>query len=77
MQIIVKKWGKSLGIRIPSSYAKDLDLKNGSEVEVIEEQGRIIIEPKKANLETLISRINADNLHRAIETGSSLGNEAW
>ena len=39
MQAVVQKWGNSLGFRIPSLWAKDNNVKNGSKIEVIAEKG--------------------------------------
>ena len=38
MQAVVQKWGNSLGFRIPSLWAKDNNVKNGSKIEVIAEK---------------------------------------
>ncbi|MGP1530441.1 MAG: AbrB/MazE/SpoVT family DNA-binding domain-containing protein, partial [Treponema sp.] len=35
MQVVVQKWGNSLGFRIPALWAKDNNVKNGSKIEVI------------------------------------------
>ena len=77
MQTVVQKWGNSLGIRIPSMYVKEFNLKNGNSVEIIEEDGKIVIVPPKKTLQEMLSRVTQDNLHSPIETGSSLGNEEW
>ena len=77
MQTVVQKWGNSLGIRIPSMYVKEFNLKNGNSVEIIEYNGNIVIVPPKKSLEEYISRITKDNIHESIETGSSIGNEEW
>ncbi len=77
MQTVVQKWGNSLGIRIPNFYVKEFHLKNGSQVDVIEEEGKLIIKPQKLTLEILLSGITDDNMHDAIETGSSVGKEEW
>ncbi|PKL27616.1 MAG: AbrB/MazE/SpoVT family DNA-binding domain-containing protein [Spirochaetae bacterium HGW-Spirochaetae-2] len=67
MEIIVKKWGNSLGIRIPASVARGLQLGDGSIVELSQSDDRIIIVPKKKGREEelalLLSRITAENLH--------------
>ena len=47
MQTVVQKWGNSLGIRIPALYTKDLELKNGSTVDISEEEGKLVIIPKE------------------------------
>lgn len=77
MQTMIQKWGNSLGVRIPSAYVKELHLKDGSPVEIVEEQGEIRIRPQKVTLTDLLSRVSADNLHEAIDTGESLGREEW
>ena len=77
MQTVVQKWGNSLGIRIPNLYVKEFNLKNGSRVEVIEEEGKLIIKPQKLTLEMLLSGITDENKHAAIETGPSVGKEEW
>ena len=43
MQTVVQKWGNSLGIRIPAVFAREFELKNGSSVDIIEDQGRLVI----------------------------------
>jgi len=64
MKATVQKWGNSLGVRIPSYMAKDLSLENGSSVEIIEEDHRIIIQPKnKKSLEEILSLITKENIH--------------
>ena len=47
MEVVVQKWGNSLGFRIPSLWAKDNNVKNGSKIEVIAEKGKIVILPQK------------------------------
>lgn len=47
MEVVVQKWGNSLGFRIPSHWAKDNNVKNGSKIEVIAEKGKIVILPQK------------------------------
>lgn len=77
MQTVVQKWGNSLGIRIPNLYVKEFNLKNGSQVDVIEEEGKLIIKPQKLTLEMLLSGITDENKHAVIETGPSVGKEEW
>jgi len=77
MQTVVQKWGNSLGIRIPALYTKDLELKNGSTVEISEEEGKLVIIPKRNSLNELLARVTTDNIHEVVETGLSVGNEEW
>ena len=77
MHTVVQKWGNSLGIRIPAIYAKELNLRSGNPVEIIKEDGRIIIVPPKKTLEEMLSRVTKENIHEPVESGSSVGNEDW
>jgi len=64
MQATIQKWGNSLGIRIPNLFAKDLSLKNGSSVEILEEDNRIIIQSsKKKTLREILELVTEDNIH--------------
>ncbi len=77
MQAVVKKWGNSLGFRIPSLWAKDNNVKNGSKIEVIAEKGKIIILPQKKTLDDMLALVTPENLHLEISTDRSVGNEEW
>lgn len=77
MQTVVQKWGNSLGIRIPNLLVKEFDLRNGSSVEIEEEEGKIVIKPQKLTLSMLLNSISDDNQHEEIATGLSVGKEEW
>jgi len=77
MKTMVQKWGNSLGIRIPSVYVKEFDLKGGSSVEITRKNGNIVIVPKRNTLEELLSRVNEKNIQEHVDTGSSVGKEEW
>ena len=75
MQATIQKWGNSLGIRIPSFIAKDLALKNGSSVEILEEDNRIIIQAsKRKTLKEILELVNEENIH-AEQFGIPAGKE--
>jgi antitoxin MazE len=77
MQSYVKKWGNSLGVRLPATYVKDFSFTDGSSVEITEEDGGILIRPRKITLEGLLSEVNDKNTHSTVDTGPSLGAEEW
>ena len=77
MQAVVQKWGNSLGLRIPSLWAKDNNVKNGSKVEVIAEKGKMIILPQKKSLEDVMNFVTDENIHSEIETFEAVGKEEW
>ena len=77
MQVVVQKWGNSLGVRIPSFWAKDNNIKNGSKIEVIAEKGKMVIIPQKKNLDDMLAMVTSENVHSEISTGYSVGKEKW
>ena len=78
MKAMVKKWGNSLGIRIPNTIARELLLKDGSFVDISDKEKTIIIKPiTRNNLSEMLSKINEQNIHKEIETGVPVGKEIW
>ena len=77
MQAVVQKWGNSLGLRIPSFWAKDNNIKNGSKIEIIAEKGKMIILPQKKSLEDFMNLVTDKNLHSEINTFEAVGKEEW
>ena len=77
MQAVVQKWGNSLGLRIPSLWAKDNNIKNGSKIEILAERGKMIILPQKKSLEDFMNLVTDQNLHSEINTFEAVGKEEW
>ena len=80
MQARVQKWGNSLAVRIPKSFASQSHLEQNSVVEMTLENGSIILLPvsqPKVSLSHLFEGVTTDNLHGETETGMPVGREAW
>jgi antitoxin MazE len=80
MRARVQRWGNSLALRIPKAFATETDLESGSEVELTLDDGRLIftpLAPASYKLEDLLARVTPENLHGEVDTGSSVGDEAW
>ncbi len=79
MQTQVGKWGNSLAVRIPGTYAKDLDLKEGMELDVSVIDGGLLLRPraKTFTLEELLAQITPENVHGETDWGKAEGREAW
>jgi antitoxin MazE len=78
METVVKKWGNSLGIRIPNHIVRELSLNDGSLVDINEVEKEIIIKPiQKNKLSELLAKVNEQNIHEKIETGDPVGKEIW
>jgi len=78
MEAVIKKWGNSLGIRIPNLIVREFSLKDGSYVDINDRGKEIIIKPiQKNKLSEMLSSINEQNLHAEIETTGPVGKEVW
>ena len=76
----IKKWGNSFGVRIPKSLLIQLNLQTDGEIEILLENGRLIISPVKSitySLDDLLSKITPENLHHEMDFGKSIGKEVW
>jgi antitoxin MazE len=85
METKIQKWGNSLALRIPKSFAAHVHFEQNTSVNISVEQDKLIIKPsvqepslKKAEmLEHLLAEITDDNLHNEVQTGASVGREIW
>ena len=75
----VVSWGNSQALRIPRGMLDSLHINEGDEVEMTVENGRLAVQPvnPKLTLESLVSAITPENLHKAIDWGKPVGNEVW
>lgn len=80
MEAKVKKWGNSLGVRIPKSFSAQAGINDGSDIELQLEGNKITIVPihkSEYSLDELLSKVSEDNIHYEIKTNGSVGNEVW
>jgi antitoxin MazE len=76
----VKKWGNSIGVRLPKIIAQEAKITEGTSVSIEARDGRIIISRVRGHryqLADLVRRITPRNRHKAIDTGAPRGKEAW
>jgi len=76
MRTVVKKWGNSASVRIPTAVMQAAHLDLDEAVDVREESGRIVIEPaqrKEYDLAELVKRITRENLHDEADFGRPVG----
>ena len=80
MRTKVVKWGNSLGLRIPKSFAEEVKVSEGVEVDLSLEDGSLVIrvvpQPSK-NLKDLLADVTDENLHGEVDTGEPEGGEVW
>lgn len=80
MRTRVQKWGNSLALRIPKSFAAEVGLQRETSVEVSLANGKLVVTPiakPKMSLKQLLAKVTKDNIHHEIDTGPSMGNETW
>lgn len=73
----VKKWGNSLGIRLPKSMTKEILIDEGSGISLKVVDGKIEISKidMAKNLDDILDQITAENQHNEISTNYTVGNE--
>jgi antitoxin MazE len=80
MEIKIRKWGNSLGLRIPKLLAEQTGVREGSAVEISVEEERLVITPVRVEayrLNDLLERVTRDNLHDEVDFGDPQGREVW
>ena len=80
MKTHVQKWGNSLALRIPKSFANEVGIQKETSVDVSLADGKLIITPvtkPKLTLRQLLAKVTKENLHHEVDTGSAVGNEKW
>jgi len=80
MKTRVQKWGNSLAVRIPKSFAAEVGLAEGSAVDLSARDGRLVIQIEAVEplrLEDLLRGITDENLHGEWQTGPAVGKEVW
>lgn len=72
MKTSIRKWGDSLTVRIPNSFATEIGIIQGSTVEMKIVGRKIALEPTtppEYALEDLLEGVTEDNLHTEVSTG--------
>jgi antitoxin MazE len=80
MRTRVQKWGNSLALRIPKSFATEVGLQRETAVEISLVDGKLVITPvakPKLTLKQLLAKVTKENLHHEVDTGPAIGNETW
>jgi antitoxin MazE len=80
MRTRVQKWGNSLALRIPKSFAAEVGLQKEASVEISLADGGFVIRPvtePKLTLKQLLAGVTKQNLHHEVDTGPAVGKETW
>ena len=73
------KWGNSQAVRIPKTALRQARLKEGEELEILAEEGRLTLQSasRKLTLESLVAGITPENQHKELDWGPPVGKEVW
>jgi antitoxin MazE len=80
MRARVQKWDNDLVIRIPQALADMSTLEEGSDVELTIEADHLLVTPvrrRKYTLDELLAQVDENDLQPELDTGPSVGEEAW
>jgi len=80
MKTRIQKWGNSLALRIPKSFATEAKLSEESVVNIAVVKGKLVvtsIAKPKVTLEKLLEGITEENLHGDVSSGPAVGAEEW
>jgi len=80
VKVQVQKWGNSLALRIPKSFARETGIDQGTAVDISLEEGEIVIRPLTEpaySLDDLLSKVTKQNIHKEVDTGPPQGRESW
>lgn len=77
MTVALKKWGNSMGLRIPANIMEDGHFVIDQEMDIQLENGCIIVKPVEAGvtLAQMVEGISPDNLPEEIDFGGPQGQE--
>jgi antitoxin MazE len=73
------KWGNSHAVRLPKAVLQHAEIREGDELEIRVEKGRIALQPAapKLTLSDLVARITPSNRHEEQDWGKPVGREVW
>jgi antitoxin MazE len=80
MKTRVQKWGNSLALRIPKSFAEEAGLRANGAVELSLVAGTLVVQPAKpqpVNLDELLRGVTKENIPGEWDTGPAAGKETW
>jgi len=78
-RVQVVKWGNSQAVRLPKEVLQQAHLREGDELTIHAEEGRIALEATalEITLEKLVAGITPQNRHGEQDWGKRVGNEVW
>lgn len=81
MKTAIRKWGNSLGFRLPKGIAEQLELRDGSAIELEIVPGGVLLKPSKVrrsrySVDELLKGVSRAKIH-PLEEDTPVGHEVW
>lgn len=76
----IQRWGNSLGLRLPQSFAKETNVREGSLVDIAVEKGQLVVRAvpaKSYSLRDLLKDVRPETIHGEVSTGIAVGRETF
>ena len=80
MKTRVQKWGNSLALRIPKSFAEEVGLRANGAVDLSLIAGTLVVQPvapQPVSLAELLRNVTKANIPGEWVTGPAVGKEVW
>lgn len=78
MEAVIRKWGNSPALRLPTAALKEAGYQLEQKVNLVVSRGRILIEPSEKveyDLDALVRGITPGNTHSEVSFGKPVGLE--
>lgn len=77
MEVVVSKWGNSLGLRLPRALVQQIGISEGQTVSVVAEGNRLIVEGATPSyrLEDLLANVTPEAMGAVFDWGADVGGE--
>ncbi len=77
MEVVISKWGNSLGLRLPRALVRQIGVSEGQSVSVVAEGNRLIVEAAAPSyrLEDMLSNVTPDAMRAAFQWDADMGRE--
>ena len=78
MDATIQKWGNSLALRLPKVLADEVQIGEGTQVELVRTRQGLLLKTKRKRryrLSKLVAGITKNNVHQETPWGGSVGRE--
>jgi antitoxin MazE len=73
LAVTLRKWGNSIGVRVPKPMLVQVGLEEGAQVEVLIEGDHLVIRREKPRLADLLAQCKPENRPDTVDFGPPVG----